>query len=102
MKSLVVAAASAVALLSLPGVAQAQDAGAQLYGTVGYAHFDADDGALGAIQGRLGARFGQYFGVEGEAGFGIKDESVDLGGGVTADLELKHQLGVYGVVFVPA
>lgn len=105
MKSLVVAA-SAVALLSVPGLAQAQDMGAtRLYGTVGYANADLEDVNLGAIQGRLGARFGPYFGVEGEAAFGIDDDSIDTGlappAPASVDVELKHQLGIYGVVFLP-
>ena len=99
MKSLVVAA-SAVALLAIPAMAQAQET--RLYGTVGYAHLDSDDGSLGAIQGRLGARFGQYFGVEGEGAFGVKGEEVTVAPGVTGDVEIKHQLGIYGVVFLPA
>jgi hypothetical protein len=107
MKSLVVAAASAAALLAVPGLAQAQDMGAtSLYGTVGYANFDADDVNLGAIQARLGARFGPYFGVEGEAAFGIDDDSIDTGLApplpTSVDVELNHELGLFGVVFLPA
>jgi outer membrane immunogenic protein len=94
MKSLAVAA-SAVALLALPGLASAQEA-TNIYGTVGYAHVDTDAADLGAIQARLGARFHPNFGVEGEAAFGIEDE--DFAGG---KVELNHQLGVYGVAFLP-
>lgn len=94
MKSLAVAA-SAVALLALPGLASAQQA-ATVYGTVGYAHVDTDVADLGAIQARLGAKFHPNFGVEGEAAFGIDDEDVGIG-----SVELKHQLGIYGVGFLP-
>ncbi|HEX2558511.1 porin family protein [Phenylobacterium sp.] len=99
MKSLVVAA-SAVALLALPGLASAQEA-TSVYGNIGYAHLDAEDGDLGAVQARLGARFHPNFGVEGEAAFGVNDEEVTIAPGVTADLELKHQLGIYAVGFLP-
>jgi hypothetical protein len=94
MKSLAVAA-SAVALLALPGLASAQEA-TTIYGTVGYAHVDTDYADVGAIQARLGARFHPNFGVEGEAAFGIEDEDVGAG-----SVELNHQLGIYGVGFLP-
>lgn len=99
MKSLVVAA-SAVALLALPGLASAQEA-TTVYGNIGYAHVDVEDADLGAIQARLGARFHPNFGVEGEAAFGINDEDVTIAPGVNGSLELKHQLGIYGVAFLP-
>lgn len=98
MKSLVAAAVASAALFSLPSLAHAQT---QVYGTVGYTVLDADDGDLGAIQGRVGARFGQYFGAEGELGFGVKDESFTIAPGVDAKLELNHQVAVYGVGFLP-
>lgn len=105
MKSLVVAA-SAAALLAIPGLAQAQDmGGTRLYGTIGYANVDLDEVNLGAIQGRVGARFGQWFGVEGEAAFGIEEEEVDTGlappAPASVDLDLSHEVGIFGVVFAP-
>lgn len=98
MKSLVAAAVASAALLSLPSLAHAQT---QVYGNLGYTVLDADDGNLGAVQARLGARFGQYMGVEGEAAFGVKDENVTISPGVNAKLELNHQVAVYGVGFLP-
>lgn len=101
MKNLMTAAAFAAITAIVPAAAQAQEAGATtIYGSVGYSHADVDDVKLGAITGRVGARFGQYFGVEGEAGFGVKDDEVNVGG-VNVDVELKHTAAIYGVGFLP-
>ncbi len=91
MKTLMIAASAAV--LSMVAVSAAQ---AQAYGTVGYAGVEADDANLGALQGRLGYRFNPYLAVEGEAAFGVSDDTVS---GV--DVELKHEVGVFGVVTAP-
>ncbi len=92
MKTLMIAASAAVlSLAAMPAVAQAQ-----AYGTVGYAGVDAEGANLGALQGRLGYKFTPMFGVEGEAAFGISDDTVS---GV--DVEMKHEVGVFGVVTAP-
>jgi len=92
MKSLMIAAsAAALSLAAVPAVVQAQ-----AYGTIGYAGVEADDANLGALQGRLGYKFNPYLAVEGEAAFGIKDDTVS---GV--DVKLKHEIGVFGVVSAP-
>ncbi len=92
MKTLMIAASAAVlSLAAMPAVAQAQ-----AYGTVGYAGVDAEGANLGAVQGRLGYKFTPMFGVEGEAAFGISDDTVS---GV--DVEMKHEVGVFGVVTAP-
>lgn len=105
MKSLATAAAfAAIASAALPMAAQAQDLGATtFYGSAGYSHADLDDVKLGGITGRVGARFGQYLGVEGEAGFGVKDDEVNIPaiGASPVDVELKHTFAVYGVGFLP-
>lgn len=105
MKFVTAAALAALAAAIIPAAAQAQDLGpTTFYGSAGYSHADLDEVDLGAIQGRLGARFGQYFGVEGEAAFGVKDDTyrppVTIGGS-PVDVELKHSLAVYGVGFLP-
>lgn len=106
MKSLMIAAASAAALatVAFAGAASAQDnTGTTVYGTIGYANVSADDGAdvnLGAIQGRIGARFGKYFGVEGEVAGGVKDDSVNVLG-TNVDIELKHEVGAFAVGYYP-
>ena len=101
--STLAASAAAVAAL-LPAAAMAQTApvntGTSFYGTLGYADTDLDHVNLGSIQGRLGARFGQYFGVEGELAGGVKDDKVDVGG-VEAKVKLNHQEAIYGVGFLP-
>lgn len=89
MKTLMFAASAALlSVAAIPAASQAQE----VYGTIGYAHTDADDADLGAIQGRLGYKFNPYVAVEGEAAFGVKDDR---------DVELKHQVGAYVVGSVP-
>jgi hypothetical protein len=94
------ASAAALATVGFAGAASAQDTtDTTVYGTVGYANVSADDGAdvnLGALQGRLGARFGKYFGVEGELAVGVKDDSFDVLG-TNVDVDLKHEVGVFAV-----
>jgi hypothetical protein len=99
MKTLLIAAAG-IAALALAAPASAQTApysGVNWYGNLGYTDFDASGGNLSAITGRLGARFGQYFGVEGElsGGLGVSHAS----GG--ADVHLNNQEALYGVAFLP-
>ncbi|MFP5448042.1 MAG: porin family protein [Alphaproteobacteria bacterium] len=101
MKSLITAAATLAVLAVAPAAAQAQSVSApEIYGSVGYAHADAGDFDLGAIQGRLGAKLSPYFGVEGELAAGVKDDSITVGG-VNADVELNHSAAIYGVGFLP-
>lgn len=117
MKALI-AAASGAALFAIAAPALAQDlsntlSSTQIYGTLGYTHIFSDlenenslddltdsDADLGAIQGRLGARFGQYFGVEGEAATGIKKAKIGVGD-YSAKAELNHQVALYGVGYLP-
>jgi len=102
MKTLMTAAAiAAMTAAIIPAAAQAQEAGTtSFYGSVGYSNADLDGVNLGAINGRVGARFGQYLGVEGEAGFGVADDSVRIGA-TNVDIELKHSVAIYGVGFLP-
>lgn len=90
------AAASAVALLAAAAPAMAQD----LEGSVAYSSSDFDPATLGAVTGRLTWNATPIFAVEGEASLGVKDDTVTTGG-ITSDVELKHQLAVYGVAGVP-
>ncbi len=102
MKSLVIAAASVAALATagMAGAASAQDMTPTWYGTVGAANVNVEDANLGAIQGRVGARFGQYFGVEGELSGGIADDSTRISG-TNVDVELKCDVGAYAVGYLP-
>ncbi|MEJ0024135.1 MAG: porin family protein [Alphaproteobacteria bacterium] len=45
-------------------------------------------------------QFTPHFGVEGEATFGVDDDTTTVGG-VPVKVDLNHQYGVYGVGFVP-
>jgi hypothetical protein len=103
MKALI-AAASAAAMASLaPALAHAQDSTslAGVYANVGYANSHADDVNLGAIGARLGYRFNNYVGVEGELAGGVKSDDVELGGGVSAKVKLQHSEAIYAVGFLP-
>lgn len=102
MKALITAA-SAVALAALlPAAASAQTAkaGTTFYGTLGYDDTSFDHANLGALQGRLGARFGQYFGVEGELATGVNSDKVNVGGD-DVKVKLDSQEAIYGVGFLP-
>lgn len=102
MKLLITVAAGAAIAALAPAMASAQPAtsGTTFYGTLGYAGTDLDDVDLGAIQGRLGARFGQYLGVEGEVSGGVKDDKVNVAG-TDVKIKLDHQEAIYGVGFLP-
>jgi hypothetical protein len=96
-------AASLAALTALfPAVASAQAAntGTTFYGTLGYADTSLDHVNLGSIQGRIGARFGQHFGVEGEVAGGVKSDTVNVAG-TDVKVKLDHQEAIYGVGFLP-
>jgi outer membrane immunogenic protein len=71
--------------------------GPSFYGTLGYAGHDVYGADLGTVQGRLGARFGRYFGVEGEFGAGV--DHAGVGPGQRAGI--NDQETVYGVAYLP-
>lgn len=95
-------AATAVMFVGAPAFA------ASAYGSVGYSQMSVDldeleDGAsvdMGLVTARIGAKFTDNFGVEGEASLGTGGDSVDVMG-VPVDVEVKSLLGVYAVGFVP-
>ena len=98
MKSLIVAA-SAVAMAAVAAPAFAQGAAPQVtgYANLGYSLVDTQGAPnLSAVQGRLGARIAQYFGVEGEAGFGVGSKRLS---GV--DVKVKSTVAAYAVGFLP-
>jgi len=102
MKSLILAAAAAACLI--PAAASAQVAGGlqpvTYYGSIEYAGTHVQGVDLGAIQGRLGARFGRYLGAEGEFGMGVKGDSENIGG-INNDFRLNHEEAAYVVGFFP-
>jgi len=102
MKKALISAAAVAATLALASAAQAQEApttGAYVNFNVGVA--DSGPANLWAVQGRLGYRFHQNFGVEGEIATGVKSDDVTVAG-VSVDTKLKHQLAAYLVGFLPA
>src|SRR5258708_1606268 len=101
MKALITAASALALAALLPAAASAQTAntGTTFYGTLGYADSNTDHLNLGTIQGRLGARFGQYFGVEGELGTGVTNDKTTVGG-VDIKAKIQNQEAIYGVGFL--
>ena len=94
MRTLLLAAAmTAAAAGAAPAFAQEQGG----YAGVGYTHFDGDaDISVGAISGRLGYKFTPNFAVEGEVGFGVKDDNVG-----PIEVSLDNYVGAFGVGFLP-
>jgi outer membrane immunogenic protein len=104
MKILIVAAGAALCLAPAVALAQSATAPTGLYGTLGYADAHTDGVNLGAIQGRLGWRFNNWLGVEGELAAGVHDDkSSTTVGGVNIDTKVKLQNSeaIYGVGFLP-
>lgn len=87
MKTLLVSAAALAAIFATPAMAQSVSA-PEYYGTLGYSQLDGSDGDLGAVTGRLGAKFTPYIGAEAEASFGVKDDDFTVG---TERGSLKHE-----------
>jgi outer membrane immunogenic protein len=102
MNKWIAAAAAAATVAAVPAIAQAQDAADNIgaYINIGGAYASQDGVHLGAIQGKVGYRFHPNFGVEGEAAFGVDDDSVRVGT-ATAKIELSHQFAAYVVGFAP-
>ncbi|RYG02195.1 MAG: porin family protein [Caulobacteraceae bacterium] len=101
MKTLIIAAASAATVAAFaPAVASAQVSNVTGYGSVGYSHHDLEGADVGAIQGRLGARFGQYVGVEGEIGLGVLKDNLSVGG-VDGEAKMNYSAAAYAVGFLP-
>lgn len=103
MKTLIVAATAAAAVLAVAGSASAQGLeGTTFYGNLGYSFIDAQDADvnLGAISAKLGARFNPYFGAEVEGAIGVNDDTVNVG--VPVKVELTHSIAAYVVGYYPA
>ena len=108
MKALFGAAAVAALLIATPTVAQ--DFTNQAYLNLGFTNFalsevgDEDVGDadfnLGAITGRAGARFNNYFGVEGELAVGVRDQ--EEGSGVNSvSTKLNYEAAAFVVGYLP-
>jgi len=90
-------ALAVVAACAGAGAAQAQIASPQIYGALGYAQ--GDD--LGVVQGRLGARFGRFLGVEGEIGGGVKSDNFTPTPTIEFKRSVEHQIAGYAVAYAP-
>ena len=100
MKRSLSLACAAITLAAAPAVAQ--DSG--WYGDVGYQHMAIDqdgiDADLGSIAGHIGYGITPNLAVEGELGFGVKDEEV-TSLGTSVDVKLNYLVGAYGRVQAP-
>lgn len=93
-------ATAALSLLAAPAMAQSMSS-PTYYGTLGYSQLDHSDGDLGAVTGRLGAKLNPYFGVEGEASFGVKDDEFTVAPGVDGKIEHEYDAAAYVVGTLP-
>ncbi|QBX38694.1 porin family protein [Brevundimonas sp. S30B] len=98
MRNILIAAA-AVSAIAAPAMAQSMQS-PTYYGTLGYSQLDGSQGDLGAVTGRLGAKFTPNLGVEGEVSFGVKDEDFTVAG-VNGKLKHNYDAAVYGVATLP-
>ena len=92
-------AAAAVSVIAAPAFAQTMQR-PSYYGTLGYSQLDHSDGDLGAITGRVGAKFNPYLGVEGEASIGVKDDDFTFAG-VDGKIEHDYDAAAYVVGALP-
>jgi len=104
MKNALIAAASLAAIAAVvPAAAQAQEVSAKTgaYGGLNAGIVDGSGGVdLKAIQGRLGYRFNDWIGVEGDLATGLKSDT-DRVAGVDVNTKLKHSADAYVVGFAP-
>jgi hypothetical protein len=105
MKALTIAASAAVLACAVPAIAAAQTAGVPgVYANIGYANTNDTGANVGTIQGRVGYRFNNWLGVEGELAGGVKSDDVSTninGATVTGKAKINHQEAIYGVGFLP-
>ena len=81
------------------------------YGTLGYSNLNGGQLNLGAITGRLGARFGSYLGVEGELSVGVNEQNFTYSPPCAPICELpiilllrsrlNNSEGIYAVGYLP-
>lgn len=86
-------ALAAATILVAPALMTANAQQSSVYVSGGYTHFDGDGGAeLGGITGRVGVGLTPNFAIEGEASFGVSDDS---------GTELDNELGIFAVGKLP-
>src|SRR5689334_7141617 len=104
MKNALIAAASLAAIAAVVhATASAQDAAATKAGAYANLILGLADGGradIKAIQGRLGYRFNNWIGVEGDLATGLKSDK-DTIAGVEVSQKLKHSANAYVVGFAP-
>ena len=105
-KALIATASLAVFAAVVPAAAQAQiatDAAVPtgVYGNLNVGIADGGQADLGVIGGRLGYRFNNFLGVEGEGSWGLKGYDVPITATTDAHLKLSHEYAAYGVGFLP-
>lgn len=103
-------------LVSAPAFAQTGTG--PVYGTLGFTHASTTvdrtlqtsdqeqsfDVSFGAVTGRLGTRFGRYFGAEAEGSVGVTTDEQTLAiDGATIDFSsrLRFEVAAFGVAFLP-
>ncbi|MDZ4374981.1 MAG: porin family protein [Phenylobacterium sp.] len=100
-KALIRAASLAAIAAAVPAISMAQPvANSGVYGNLNVGAVDAGQVDVKAIQGRLGYRFNNWIGVEGELGTGLKSDT-DTVAGLDVNTKLKHSAGAYVVGFAP-
>lgn len=95
-----------IAAIAATSAALSPTAFAQVYVSGGYTVVQADavgsDVTLGAVTIRAGHDFNPFLALEGEASFGVKDDSYTPFGSTTpVNVSLDNQLGVYAVGKLP-
>lgn len=86
-------ALAAATMLFAPAFMTATAQEANVYINAGYTQFEGDGGGdLGGITGRIGVGFGPNLAIEGEASFGVNDDS---------GLELDNEIGIFAVGKLP-
>ena len=106
MKTLMFAGAAVAAIVvASPALAASSSdmfSPVTIYATGGYASTNVEGLGLGVLQGRLGAQFGKYVAVEGEAGFGVKKTTTDaFSPGIPIEFKVRDEEAIYGVGIVP-
>jgi len=89
-------------LAATAGAAQAQTTPPSVYGSLGYTK--KEDSGVGAVQLRLGGRFGSYFGVEGEYAQGVDPDTVTFPSAspaIQSKTQLRHEFAAYAVGYYP-
>jgi opacity protein-like surface antigen len=110
MRWIAAAFAAGALLCATPATAEDADWGG-LYGALGYTGYDVgvavpagvddEEVAIGGVTTKAGYKITDHIGVEVDATFGVRDQRVDLGGGISARVELDYQIAAYAVAYAP-